>query len=128
MRAEFKTKSAALKKALQEHQEEIRAGKKEAAVETLKQVNTLEKQIAAMRSTQQRALEERFAEEKSRILKLIQESVAQHNADGRYALVLDISAASANGLPTVIDATGSDDITDEIIKRVKAATVDIDKP
>ena len=123
MREEFKKKSEALKKTLQEHQEEIRAGKKEAAVETLKEVNTLEKQIAAMRSTQQRALEERFAEEKSRVLKLIQKAIAEHNADGRYALVLDSSAASANGLPTVLDATGSDDITEAIIARVKTAKV-----
>ena len=121
MREEFKKKSEALKKALQKHQEEIRAGKKEAAIETLKEVNKLEKEIAALRSTQQRALEERFAEEKSRVLKLIQKAVAEHNADGRYALVLDSSAASANGLPTVIDATGSDDITESIVASVKKA-------
>lgn len=119
MRDEFKKKSEALKKALQQHQEEIRAGKKEAAVATLKEVNSLEKEIAALRSTQQRALEERFAGEKSRILKLIRLVIAEHNAAGRYALVLDSSAASANGLPTVLDARGSDDITEAIIERVK---------
>jgi Skp family chaperone for outer membrane proteins len=123
MREEFKQKSEALKKALQQHQEEIRAGKKEAAVETLKEVNTLEKQIAALRSTQQRALEERFADEKARVLKLIQKTIAEHNSDGRYALVLDASAASANGLPTVIDASGSDDITEAIVALVKKAKV-----
>ena len=127
MREEFKKKSEALKKALQEHQEEIRAGRKEDAVETLKEVNELEKQIAAMRSTQQRALEARFADEKSRILKLIQKAIGEHNADGRYMLVLDSSAASANGLPTVLDATGSDDITDQIIERVKKSAADGDK-
>jgi Skp family chaperone for outer membrane proteins len=124
MRDEFKKKSEVLKKALQQHQQEIRAGKKEAAVETLKQVNVLEKEIAAMRSTQQRALEERFADEKSRILALIQKAIGEHNADGRYALVLDSSAASANGLPTVLDASGSDDITDLIIRRVKQHKTD----
>jgi len=120
MREVFKEKSEALKKALQRHQEEIRAEKKDAAVETLEEVNTLEKDIAAMRSTQQRALEERFAEEKTRVLGLIRDAVAAHNADGRYDLVLDSSAASANGLPAVLDARGAHDITAEIIARVQA--------
>lgn len=120
MREVFKEKSEALKKALQRHQEEIRAEKKDAAVATLEEVNTLEKDIAAMRSTQQRALEERFAGEKARVLGLIRDAVAAHNADGRYDLVLDSSAASANGLPAVLDARGAHDITAELIARVQA--------
>lgn len=119
LREVFKKKSEALKKALQAHQEQIRAGKKEAAVETLKEVNTLEKEIATLRTRQQHELEQKFATEKVRVLRLIRDAVAAHNADGRYALILDSSAAAANGLPTVIDSRGADDLTEAIIERVK---------
>jgi hypothetical protein len=34
-------------------------------------------------------------------------------------MVFDKSSASANGIPQVIDAPGSDDITPEIIVRIK---------
>jgi len=119
LRKVFKEKSEALKKALQKHQEEIRAGKKDAAVETLREVNTLEKEIATLRSTQQNELEQKFAAEKTRVLKLIQEAVANFNAGMGYALILDSSAAAANGLPMVLDSPGADDITDAIIEHVK---------
>ena len=119
LREVFKKKSEALKEALQKHQEEIRAGKQDAAVETLNEVNTLEKAIATLRSTQQNELEQKFAAEKSRVLKLIRDAVAAYNVDGRYALILDASAAAANGLPMVLDAPGADDITDAIIAHVK---------
>ncbi len=122
LREVFKKKSEALKKALQKHQEEIRAGKKDAAVETLGEVNILEKEIATLRSTQQNELEQKFASEKSRVLKLIRDAVADYNAERRYALILDSSAAAANGLPTVLDAPGADDITDAIIEHVKTKT------
>jgi len=119
LREVFKKKSEALKKALQKHQEEIRADKKDAAVETLAEVNTLEKEIATLRSTQQNELEQKFAAEKSRVLKLIRSAVADYNADARYSLILDSSAAAANGLPTVLDSPGADDITDAIIELVQ---------
>ena len=123
LREVFKKKSEALKKALQQHQEEIRAGKKDAAVETLSKVNTLEKEIATLRSTQQNELEQKFAAGKARVLKLIRDAVADYNAQGRYALILDSSAAAANGLPMVLDAPAADDITAAIIEHIKTKKV-----
>ncbi|MCB1079159.1 MAG: OmpH family outer membrane protein [Verrucomicrobiae bacterium] len=115
----FKEKSEALKKALQEHQELIRLGKKPEAAEILKTANTLETEIATLRTTQQRDLEERFRREKERIVESIRSAVRQHNADRRYAVILDKSAESAFGIPAVIDASGAEDITDEIISQLK---------
>ncbi|MCB1063255.1 MAG: OmpH family outer membrane protein [Verrucomicrobiae bacterium] len=120
----FKEKSEALKKVLQEHQELIRANKKTEAGEKLKAANDLEKEIATLRTTQQRDLEERFLREKHRILDAIRAAVAKHNADKRYAVVLDKSAESAFGIPAVIDASGTADITDEIIALLKTTKPD----
>ena len=115
----FKEKSEALKKTLQEHQELIRGGKKTEAADKLKTANELETQIAQLRTTQQRDLEERFLREKNRIIEAIRAAVRAHNADKRYAVVLDRSAESAFGIPAVIDASGADDITDAIIATLK---------
>ncbi len=117
----FKEKSEALKSVLQDHQELIRAQKKTEAAEKLKVANDLEKEIATLRTTQQRDLEERFLREKHRILDTIRAAVGKYNAGGRYAVVLDKSAESAFGVPAVIDATGADDITDEVIALLKPA-------
>jgi Skp family chaperone for outer membrane proteins len=116
----FKKASESLKKVLQEHQELIQAGKKTEAAEKLKTANALETEIATLRTTQQRDLEERFLREKSRIVDAIRAAVRAHNADKRYAVVLDQSAESAFGIPAVIDASGADDITDAIISTLKA--------
>ena len=45
--------------------------------------------------------------------------VREFNAEKCYALVMDKSSTSANGLPQVLDAPGADDVTAEIITRVK---------
>ena len=118
-REEFKKHSEGLKKCLQEHQELIRAGKKTEAAEKLKEANELEKSIATLRTTQQRDLEQRFLREKNRILETIRAEVGKLNADGTWAVVLDKSAESAFGLPAVIDASGSEDITEAVIARLK---------
>jgi Skp family chaperone for outer membrane proteins len=115
----FKEKSEALKKVLQAHSELIRAGKKTEAAEKLKEANELEKAIATLRTTQQRDLEEKFKREKNRIIDAIRVAVREYNAEKKYTVVLDKSAESAFGVPAVIDASGSDDITEAIISRLK---------
>lgn len=115
----FKKASEALKECLQQHQELIRAGNKTAAAEKLKEANELEKAIATLRTTQQRDLEEKFKRAKSAILDAIRAEVGKLNADGKYAVVLDKSAESAFGIPAVVDASGSEDITDAVIARLK---------
>ncbi|NNE93925.1 MAG: OmpH family outer membrane protein [Verrucomicrobiales bacterium] len=121
MRDEFKEKSNSLKEVLQKHQELIRASKREAAAEKLKEANELEKAIATLRTTQQRDLEEKFRRAKAKILAAISKSVQEYNADGKYAVILDSSSKSSNGLPQVIHAPGAEDITDAIIAKVKEA-------
>ena len=119
-REAFKAKSESLKLVLQEHQELIRAGKKTEAAEKLKAANELESQIAALRTTQQRDLEQRFLREKERIVEAIRAAVRELNADRRYDLILDRSAESAFGLPSVIDAPGAEDITDAVMAAIVA--------
>jgi len=118
-RESFKEKSNALKEILQQHQELIRAGKKEEAGEALKSANEIEKAIATLRTTEQRDLEEKFREAKTKIMEEIRGAVEKFNADGRYAMVFDRSSASSNGLPQVVHAPGAVDITAEVIALVK---------
>ena len=126
-RKKFKESSNALKKVLQEHQEKIRAGKRTEAAERLKKANELEKQIATLRTTQQRDLEEKFRKAKHGILDAIRTAVREYNKDGKFAVVLDRSATSSFGLPAVIDASGAEDITGEIIEKLKARVVKSDE-
>lgn len=114
-RASFKDKSNTLKQVLQQHQELIRAGKLEEAAEKLKEANEAEKAIATLRTTELRDLEETFRKAKLAIMSDIQTSVAEFNKDGKFALVLDRSSASSNGLPQVVHAPGATDITKDVI-------------
>jgi len=118
-RESFKEKSNALKEILQRHQELIRAGKREEAAGALQSANEIEKAIATLRTTELRDLEEKFREAKTRIMEEIRTAVEQVNAEGRYTMVFDRSAASSNGLPQVLHAPGAVDITAEVIAFVK---------
>ena len=118
-RADFKEKSNTLKKILQKHQELIRAGKKKDAGEELIKANEAEKAIATLRSTGLRDLEESFRKAKLEIMKDIQKSVAAFNKDAQFAIVLDQSSASSNGLPQVVHAPGATDITNDVISFIK---------
>ena len=118
-RDDFRTKSKALKDTLQRHQELLRAGSKSSAAIELEKANELERSIAELGTTNQKNLEERFRQAKEGIMDDIARVIREFNAEQGYALVLDKSATSANGLPQVIDAPGAVDITAEIIARVK---------
>ena len=110
----YRDLSSKLKATLQTHQEQIRANKKTAAVDTLKIANELEKQIATMGTKEYRDMEEKFRQEKLAILKAIRDSVRNFNKDGKYALILDLSAVSPTGLPQVVDSPGCVDITEQV--------------
>lgn len=114
-RDSFKEKSNTLKEILQRHQELIRNGKKKEAAEELMKANEAEKAIAALRTTELRDLEEEFRKTKLGILKDIQASIAEFNRNGAFALVLDSSSTSSNGIPQIIHAPGVYDITDDVI-------------
>ena len=118
-RQNFREKSEELKNTLQRHQELLREGRKAEAAAELEKANALERAIAELGTTHQRDLEEQFRTAKKEILDDIARVVREFNAEKRYAVVLDKSAASDNGLPQVLDAPGAVDITAEIITRLK---------
>jgi Skp family chaperone for outer membrane proteins len=118
-RKKFRSESAELKNTLQRHQELLRAGNREGASAELEKANTLERSIAELGTTNQRNIEEQFRRAKAEIMDGILAVVRAFNAEKGYALVLDKSSASSNGLPQVLDAPGADDVTTEIITRVK---------
>lgn len=118
-RQTFREKSEELKNTLQRHQELLRDGRREEAAAELEKANALERAIAELGTTNQTNLEEQFRAAKKDILDDVARVVREFNAEKRYALVLDKSAASDNGLPQVLDAPGADDITAEIIARLK---------
>ncbi|MFM8231819.1 MAG: OmpH family outer membrane protein [Chthoniobacterales bacterium] len=118
-RKKFRSESEALKNALQRHQELLRDGKRAEAAAELEKANALERSIAELGTTNQKNLEEQFRQAKQAIMDDIARVVREFNAEKGYAMVFDKSAASSNGLPQLIDAPGAEDITAEIIARVK---------
>ena len=118
-RRKFRAESAALKDTLQRHQELLRDGRREEAAAELAKANALERSIAELGTTNQRNIEEQFRRAKAEIMEDIRRVVREFNAQQGYALVLDKSSASANGLPQVLDAPGAVDVTAEITARVK---------
>lgn len=118
-RKKFRAESAALKDTLQRHQELLRDGRRPEAATELEKANALERSIAELGTTNQRNIEEQFRRAKTEIMEDIARVVREFNMDRGYAVVFDKSAASANGLPQILDAPGADDITAEIIARVK---------
>lgn len=115
----FREQSAELKNTLQKHQELLRDGQRLEAMGALERANELERSIAELGTTQQRDLEEQFRRTKQEIMDDIVRVVREFNASRNYAVVLDKSSASSNGLPQVLDAPGADDVTAEIIARIK---------
>ena len=118
-RKKFRAESEALKNTLQRHQEQLREGKRVEAAAELEKANALERSIAELGTTNQKNLEEQFRQAKQAIMDDIARVVREFNAEKGYAMVFDKSAASSNGLPQLIDAPGAEDITAEIIARVK---------
>ena len=118
-RNKFLAASAALKDTLQRQQELLRDGRRPEAAAALEEANALERSIAELGTTNQRNIEEQFRRAKTEILEDIARVVREFNGARGYALIIDRSAASANGLPQVLDAPGADDITADIIARVK---------
>ncbi len=122
---EFDAKAKALKALLHEHQQVTRrliaagegAGEelKQQAEELLEKASALEIELAALRTTRERDLEQEFLAERRRILGRITAAIEKFNHDGRFAVILDRSAASSNGMPHVLHAPGATDITQQII-------------
>lgn len=93
---------------------------KELAKSYLEQASKIEKEIATLRTTQANDLKTEYVKQRRLILDDIQATIADYNADGKFSLILDRSAESANGIPQVLHVSGLVDITDEIVAKVKA--------
>ncbi|MEM7011226.1 MAG: OmpH family outer membrane protein [Verrucomicrobiota bacterium] len=48
--------------------------------------------------------------------------------NGRYAIVVDRSSVSRDGLPSVLDYSGADDITEEVIAKIKELAAETAQP
>jgi len=118
-RQTFREKSEALKNTLQQHQELLRDGRREEAAAELEKANELERAIAELGTARPRSLRGDEERDGPRVRDDVARVVREFNAEKHYALVLDKSAASDNGLPQVLDSPGADDITAEIIARLK---------
>ncbi len=128
-REAFVEKTNALKQILEEHQKlllsldgasgEAAAAKRAEAKNLLDQARILESEVADFKAAQEAELERMFLAEKNRILEAITAAIRELNADGKYHLVIDRSAAAANGMPAVIDVRGLDDLTDAVIASLK---------
>jgi Skp family chaperone for outer membrane proteins len=126
-RREFDRKAAELKGLLHKHQqlttrliaagERASADEKQQADELLERAAQLEREVTALQTTGERDLEQAFLAERRRVMNLIRQAVAELNSDGTYAVVLDISALSPNGVPQVLHAPGADDLTEAVIRR-----------
>ncbi|MFT5466266.1 MAG: Skp family chaperone for outer membrane protein [Verrucomicrobiales bacterium] len=129
-RGVFKSKSGELKEVLADHQgvttKLIAAGSnastelKKQAEQLLDQAMKLEKEVATLKTTNERDLEQSFLAERRRILALITAEIGKLNASGEFLLILDKSAASANGIPQVLNANGAVDLTAKLIAIVEA--------
>jgi Skp family chaperone for outer membrane proteins len=121
----FNAKTKELKDLLHKHQEVTRKlveageGAEEAtkaeAERLLSEAGDLEREVAALHTTNERDLKQEFLHERKRILEDVFRAVAEFNSEGTYALILDRSAASSNGIPQVVHAPGAVDITADII-------------
>ncbi len=125
----FNERADELKKLLERHQEltkklvdtgeKASAAQKEEANDLLNRATKLETELAEIRTRQERDLEEGFLAERRRILALIASAIREFNSEKGYALILDNSAASANGIPQVLHAPGAEDVTADIVKLLK---------
>ena len=80
---------------------------KELARTLLDEATKLEKEIATLRTTQANDLKNSFVKERRQILDEISTAIVKFNAEGKYAVILDSSAQSTNGIPQVIHAPGA---------------------
>lgn len=93
--------------------------KKKQADELADKAKQLEREVAELQSRLQTELEHKILIERRKILDKINVVIREFNVNAGYALVLDKSATSANGIHSVVDAPGAADITKEIAALLK---------
>ena len=95
---------------------ETREQKKKAVQEKLAETQKLQREIEDYRRTHAKMLEDQTQRMRQTILKEIVEVITKESRDRGYNLVLDKSGNTLNGVPGVLYALESVDITDDILK------------
>ena len=93
-----------------------REQKRKAVNEKLAELNELQREAREYQQTHQRILQEQMLRMRQNILKEITDVVTREAKDAGYMLVLDSSGNTLNGLPGVVFAQDTLDITERISK------------
>jgi Skp family chaperone for outer membrane proteins len=95
---------------------EVRDQKKKAVQEKIGDTQKLQRDIEDYRRTHAKMLEDQTARMRQTILKEITDVITKESRDRGYSLVLDKSGNTLNGVPGVVFAPESMDITSDILK------------
>jgi outer membrane protein len=99
-----------------EYTTEVKAQKKKAIQDKLTETQKAQRDIEEYRRTHQQELERQTQRMRQSILKEITEIIVKEAKDAGYTLVLDKSGNTLNGVPGVVFAQDSLEITDRIVK------------
>jgi len=99
-----------------EYTTEVREQKRKAMTEKLGEMQKLQRDLEEFRRSHQKILEEQSMRMRQGILKEITDVVLKEAKDSGYLLVLDKSGNTLNGLPSIVFAQDSLEITGDIIK------------
>lgn len=99
-----------------EYTAEVREQKKKAVQDKLTEVSKLQNDINDYKRGHQQELERQTQRMRQGIIKEITDVISKEARDSGYAYVLDRSGRTLNGVPSVIYAQDSLDITEDILK------------
>ena len=99
-----------------EYTAEVREQKRKALNDKLAEMQKFQRDVEEYRRSHQKILEEQSLRMRQGILKEITDVVQQEAKDAGYQLVLDKSGNTLNGMPALVFAQDSIDITADIIK------------
>jgi outer membrane protein len=121
MLAKFRKETEALNKLREEQDKteyttEVREQKKKAVQDKLTEVSKLQRDIEDYKRGHQQELERQTQRMRQGIIKEITDVISKEARDAGYTYVFDKSGRTLNGVPTIIYAQDSLDITDGILK------------
>lgn len=99
-----------------EYTEDVREQKRRALQEKLAETQKTQRDIEEFRRTHQKLLEDQTQRMRQNILKEITDAIRKEAMDAGYTMVLDKSGNTLNGVPAIVFALDSVDITDDILK------------
>ncbi len=99
-----------------EYTAEVREQKRKAVAEKLAETQKLQRDIEDYRASHQKILQEQTQRMRQTIIKEINDIIAKEARDQGYQLVIDKSGNTLNGVPLLVFAQDSLDITDDIVK------------